>query len=98
MCSDPTLRELRADFGCHRFLAMPIAGTVGWAVAGALGAVLPVFPAAMALFVCTGLIFPVGILVGRVIGEDILRTDGKGNELDRLFLLTVFMAWLVFAI
>jgi len=95
MSNDVTLRELRADFGSERFLAMPIAGTIAWAVAGILGAQLPPMGASWALFICTGMIFPMGILIGRVIGENVLETR---NELDRLFGLNVLMANLVWAI
>jgi len=93
--SDPTLRELRAEFGQSRFLAMPIAGTIAWAVAGILGGRLNPMGASRALFICTGMIFPMGIAVGKLIGEDVLA---KGNELDRLFGLNVLMANLVWAI
>lgn len=92
---DPTLRELRAEFGQSRFIAMPIAGTIAWTVAGILGAQLSVGRASWALFICTGMIFPLGILIGRFVGEDVMATR---NELDRLFGLNVMMASLSWAI
>lgn len=95
MSSDPTLHELRAEFGSSRFIAMPVAGTIAWAVAGILGAFLPERTASYALFLCTGMIFPLGILIGRFVGEDVLSTR---NELDRLFGMNVLMASLVWAI
>lgn len=95
MSSDPTLRELRAEFGNSRFIAMPIAGAIAWAVAGILGTQLRAGPASIALFICTGMIFPLGILIGRFVGEDVLKTR---NELDRLFGLSILMASLVWAI
>lgn len=95
MTSDPTLRELRAEFGNSRFIAMPIAGTIAWTVAGILGAQLRPGAASLALFICTGMIFPLGIVVGRFVGEDVLKTR---NELDRLFGLSILMASLVWAI
>ena len=95
MPSDPTLRELRAEFGSSRFIAMPIAGTIAWAVAGVLGSQLRVGAASLALFFCTGMIFPLGILIARFVGEDVLSTR---NDLDRLFGLNVLMANLVWAI
>ena len=97
MSSNPTLTELRAEFAGRRFLAMPIAGAIGWTVAGVLGAVLPRF-AWLALFICTGMIFLLGFLVARFLGEDLLGKTRKNNELDRLFMLTVLMASLVWAI
>ncbi len=95
MSSNPTLLELRAEFGSSRMIAMPIAGTIAWTVAGVLGAMLPVGSAAIALFVCTGMIFPLGILIGRLLRENVLETK---NELDRLFGLNIVMALLVWAI
>ncbi len=56
MSSEPTLRELRAEFGNSRFTAMPIAGAIAWAVAGILGTQLREGPASIALFICTGMV------------------------------------------
>lgn len=96
--SNMTLAELRALFGKSRFLAMPVAGTICWSVAGILGAVLPMGAAAIALFICIGMTFPLGAVIGRFIGEDIIGGPNPMTELDRLFLLTVLMANLVWAI
>ncbi len=95
MSSNATLRELRVEFGQSRMIAMPIAGTIAWTVAGGLGAMLPVGPASIALFLCTGMIFPLGILIGRLLNENVLETK---NELDRLFGFSIVMAGLVWAI
>ena len=42
MSHNPTLAELRADFrrSGGRFLSLPLAGAVGWTVAGLAGAFL----------------------------------------------------------
>ncbi|MGH7274515.1 MAG: DUF7010 family protein [Nitrospiria bacterium] len=96
--SDVTLREVRADFANRRFLAMPIAGAIAWTVAGILGAVLPVGLASLALFICTGMIFGLAVLISPLLGEDLLGRKRKPNELDRLFMLTLLMANLVWAI
>jgi hypothetical protein len=53
--------------------------------------------ASWALFFCTGSIFPLGLLIARVTGEDLLGTKSH-NELDGLFGLNVLMANLVWAI
>ena len=93
-----TLDELRADFGRSRFLAMPIAGTIAWTVAGVLGALIDhVGYASYALFLCTGLIFPLGLLVARFTGEDLLGKRSH-NPLDRLFGLNILMANLAWGI
>ena len=65
MSSNPTLRELRAEFAGRRFLAMPIAGAIAWTVTGIAGAFLPVILASWALFICTGMIFALGLQIGR---------------------------------
>ena len=97
MATDRTLSELRAEFGQSRFLAMPIAGTVAWAAAGVFGAILPEDSASIALFFCTGAIFPLGLLIARFTGEDLLGTKSY-NALDRLFGLSILMANLVWGI
>jgi hypothetical protein len=92
-----TLDELRIDFTRRsgRGLAMPIAGCLHWTAAGILGAVLPLGPACWALFLCTGTIFPTGVLIGRLLGEDL---TGQENPLQRLMVLNVAMASLSWGI
>ena len=41
MTSNAGLEAIRVEFARSRFLAMPIAGTIGWTIAGILGTVLP---------------------------------------------------------
>ncbi|HEY7473777.1 MAG TPA: hypothetical protein VH679_02105 [Vicinamibacterales bacterium] len=96
MSTDRTLNDLRTEFGRNPLIAMPIAGTIAWTVAGVLGAFLREGPASIALFICTGTIFPLGVLIGRFTGEDLL--GGFTTELDRLFGLSILMANLVWAI
>lgn len=93
-----TLDEQRAEFARNRFLAMPIAGTIVWLVIGIGGAFLPVNLAAWLLFIGTGSTFGLGVLVSRLIGEDLLGKTRPSNTFDDLFFLTVVMAWLAFGI
>lgn len=97
MTDQRTLDELRADFARSSFLAMPIAGTVAWTVAGVLGALLPEEQASFALFFCTGAIFPLGLLVARFTGEDLLGKRSQ-NPLDGLFGQNILMANLAWGI
>jgi uncharacterized protein DUF7010 len=97
MSADRTLSELREEFGRSPLIAMPIAGTIAWAAAGVLGAMLRPGPASIALFICTGAIFPMGLIISRFTGEDLLG-GASANELDRLFGLNILMANLVWAI
>src|SRR5260370_38269285 len=87
--------EQRGEFASNRFLAMPIAGTIAWTLIGVGGAFLPVGLAAWVLFICTGMIFGMGLVVARFLGEDLLGKTRNANEFDRLFMLTVTMAWLM---
>jgi hypothetical protein len=93
-----SLDQERALFAQSPFLAMPIAGTIAWTAIGIAGAILPVDLAAWALFIGTGMIFSVGLVVARFTGEDLLGRRRPGNPFDALFMRTVVMAWLVFAI
>gem|GEM_PF-565729 len=77
---------------------MPIAGAIAWTAIGIAGALLPIPLAAWALFIGTGMIFYLGLGVARLTGEDLLGKTRKNNAFDRLFLLTVLMACLVYAI
>lgn len=91
-----SLDEQRLEFSRSRFLAMPIAGTIAWTVIGMAGAFVPVELAAWVLFIGTGTIFLIALVLARFLGEDLI---GKTqNEFDNLFFKTVQMAWLVFAI
>ncbi|MHB1764560.1 MAG: DUF7010 family protein [Gammaproteobacteria bacterium] len=94
----PTLEEERLAFAQQRLLAMPIAGIIAWFVIGVAGAILPVNQAALTLLVVTGMIFPLGLLVARFTGEDLLGRSRKGNRFDQLFLSTILMSFLVFGI
>lgn len=55
-------------------------------------------PASLAMFVCVGMIFWLGALIGKLLGEPIIKSVGEQGELDRLFLLTVVSSFLVFGI
>jgi hypothetical protein len=94
--SSPSLEEQRLEFSRSRFLAMPIAGTIAWTIIGIANPFVSVSLAAWILFICTGMIFALGLLIARFLGEDLI---GKNqNEFDKLFFVTVQMSWLVFAI
>ncbi|MGZ8379109.1 MAG: DUF7010 family protein [Gemmatirosa sp.] len=93
-----TLDQQHAAFLRSRFLAMPIAGTIAWAVIGAAGAVLPLRQAVWALFIGTGSIFYLGLAIARLTGEDLLGRESRGNFFDRIFILTVVQAVLVYAL
>jgi len=93
-----SLDAQRTEFASRPFLAMPIAGTLAWVVIGVVGAFASVPVAVWTLYICTGSIFYLGILVSRFTGEDLLGRTREKNVFDSLFMHSVVMAWLVFAI
>ena len=95
--SPRSLDEQRFEFAQNRFLAIPIAGTIAWTVIGIAGTFVPTGLAAWILFICTGSIFGLGLIIARFLDENLLG-KGEKNEFDKLFFQTVQMAWLVFAI
>ena len=93
-----SLDEQREEFARNRFLAMPIAGMIAWAVVGIGGLVLPPAGQVWTLWLATGSIFGLGLLIAKLTGEDLLGRTRPKNEFDGLFMSAVFGAWLVFAI
>ena len=88
----------REEFSRRRFLAMPLAGTLVWSIIGFAGAVLQPTHAVWVLFIGTGCIAYLGMLVSRYTGENFMDKSKPKNAFDMMFLSTVFMALLVFAI
>ena len=95
--SDRSLEEQRLEFSQSPLLAMPIAGTIMWAIIGIASVFLPIGLSAWILFICTGMIFLLGLFIARFTGEDLMGNARK-NEFDRLFFYAILMSWLVFAI
>ena len=93
-----SLDEQRLEFSRNRFLAMPTAGTIAWTIIGIAGMFVPTGLAAWILFIGTGSIIMLGLLIARFLGEDLLGKTHDKNEFDNLFSQTVLMAWLVFSI
>lgn len=98
MTTDRSLDEQRRDFAASRFLAMPLAGTIAWVVAGISGAVLPPVQATWALFIATGSIVYLGLFLSRFTGEHFTDRSRPRNAFDTLFFLTVGMSLMVYAI
>lgn len=96
--SSLTLDQQLAVFRRNRFLTMPITGTIVWAGIGIAGVTLPLHQAVLAIYIGTGMIFYLALLVAKVIGEDILGRQRKGNFFDRVFLCGMAQALLVFGV
>ena len=93
-----SLDEQRAEYARRRGLAMPLAGSIVWTLIGIAGAFLPPTLAVWSLFIGTGFIACVGIMLSRFTGENFLDKNKPKNVFDSLFFHCVAMALLVYAI
>lgn len=91
-----TLEEQRAAFSSRRFLATPLAGLICWAIIGVSSIFLNAFQSVMLLFIATGSIVYMAMLISKLTGETFFRKEK--NTFDRLFFSGLLMALLVYAI
>lgn len=99
--SDTTFRSLdeqRTEFANRRLIATPIAGMIMWALIGVAGIFLSPLYAVLVLFFCTGTIVYLGMFISKFTGENFLDKSRPKNEFDRLFFMTIFASFLVYAI
>lgn len=88
----------RLDFSSRSLIAMPIAGTIAWTIVALGGIFLSTRQAALVLFIATGMIFYLAILVSRFIGENFIDRSKPMNSFDALFLHILGMSLLCYAI
>jgi hypothetical protein len=93
-----SLDDQRADYIRRRGLAMPLAGLIVWTLIGVAGALLSPILAVWSLFIGTGFIAYLGMMLSRFTGENFLDKRKPKNVFDSLFLHCVAMALLVYAI
>lgn len=93
-----TLDQQRELFSSRRFLAMPLAGTIAWALIGLGSMVLSPQQLVWLLYIAIGCIAYLGIFISKFTGEDFLDKTRPKNSFDSLFFHSVFMSLLVYAI
>jgi hypothetical protein len=98
MTPSRSLEEQRTEFARRRNIAMPLAGLIAWCVVGIGGVMLPPLLEVWLLFIVTGSIVYLGMFISRFTGEDFLDRSRPKNAFDALFLYTIGMALLVYAI
>src|SRR5256886_17531567 len=102
--SDPQLEllrsldEQRAEYARRRGLAMPLAGSIVWTLIGIAGAFLPPILAVRSLFIGTGFIAFLGMMLSRVTGENFPDQNKPKNVFDSLFFHCLAIALLVYGI
>ncbi|MCB0476365.1 MAG: hypothetical protein KDC69_11860 [Flavobacteriaceae bacterium] len=93
-----TLEQQRIDFSNRRFLATPLAGLIVWTIIGFIGIFFSDFVAVWSIFIGTGSIVYLGLLLSKFTGEHFLDKKKPKNEFDQLFFFTVAQAVLVYSI
>lgn len=93
-----TLDQHREEFSKRRFLAMPLSGAICWLLVGIISTLVSTQVAALVLFIATGSIVYLAMLITRFTGEDFFRKEKPKNVFDGLFLRCVGMAVLVYSI
>lgn len=95
----PSLDQQLHDFRQRRFLATPLAGTLVWLVLIFTGLFCNAKAQVLAVFIGTGSIVYLALLLSRFTGEHIrFQTKQHRNFFDTLFLSAVGMSFLVYAI
>lgn len=95
--NENALTALRTEFAqeAGRSLSLPIAGVIVWTIAGIAALVLPQQTATYVLLFGSGAIFPIGLAVARMLGENPIANS---NPLSRLMGLCVLMVNLLWAL
>lgn len=93
-----TLEQQRIDFSNRRFLATPLSGLIVWTIIGFIGIFFSDFVAVWSIFIGTGSIVYLGLLLSKFTGEHFLDKKKPKNEFDQLFFFTVAQAVLVYSI
>ena len=93
-----TLEEQKEEFKRAKLLATPIAGLLAWFIVGIAGIFLSATGKVWVLFIATGSIVYLGILISKFTGENFLDKTRPVNTFDKLFFFTVGQAVLVYSI
>ena len=92
------LEQQREDFKKNRFIAMPLAGTVVWALLGISALFVSELTITWLLYIGTGAIFYLGAGLSYLTGERFFAKKAAKNSFDRLFFVGMIMSLMVFAI
>ena len=93
-----SLEVQRNEYARRRGLAMPLAGAIVWTLIGIAAVFLPPILAVWSMFIGTGFIAYLGIVLSRFTGENFLDKNKPKNVFDSLFFHCVAMALLVYSI
>src|SRR5580704_12588404 len=90
-----SLDSIRADFEMrtNRSMSLPMAGLLVWSAIAVLGIALPPIRSVFALVWCTGAIFPIGLLIARFRGEELISNKNLLAGLMGACVLMVNLLW-----
>ena len=93
-----SLEQQREQFKQNRFIAMPLAGTIVWALLGICAPFVSELTITWMLYIGTGAIFYLGAGLSYLTGERFFAKKVTRNSFDRLFFVGLGMSLMVFAI
>lgn len=94
-----SLDQQLAEFRQRRFLAMPLAGLLVWSLLIFTGAFLSPKAQVLAIFIGTGSIVYIAMLLAKLTGEHLaFKSNAKRNFFDTVFLSAVAMCFLCYAL
>lgn len=93
-----TLEQYRDEFKQKKLITMPISGAIVWFFLGVLSFYLPPENMVLPLYIGTGSIFYLALLLSKFTGEKLLAKSADMNPFDKLFLYTVAMSLCGFSI
>ncbi len=93
-----TLEQQKQEFKQKKLIASPIAGLIAWLIVGISALVFPERITVWVLFIATGSIVYLAMGISKFTGENYLEKHKPKNTFDKLFLLTVAQALLVYSI
>lgn len=94
---DKTLEQYRTEFKQKKLITMPIAGTIVWAILGIMAMFIPAKQMVLPFYIGTGCIFYLALFLSKFTGEKLIAKKGEMNPFDALFLYTLVMSLLCFA-
>jgi len=98
MNQERSLEVQREEFKQRRLIATPLSGLFAWSVIAICSLFLEPFPLSLVTFIATGSIVYLALFLSKFTGENMLDKSKPKNTFDRLFMLTILMSALVYAI
>ena len=92
-----SLEYYRNEFKKKKLITMPLAGTIVWAILGVMALFFPEKQMVLPFYIGTGSIFYLALFLSKFTGEKLIAKKRQMNPFDALFLYTVVMSLLCFA-